>query len=351
MARQLILLTGATSQIGFPTLARLLEAGYCVRAPTRSIVKAKEILSHHSLAALNPLTSGQLELLEIPDITAPGSYDNAVKGCSTIIHLASPTIASFVLEKAMELSTFFDPAVCGTLNLLSAAKQANSVKRVIIASAIFALLPHTDLATGSYPAVVDTSSRTQPTGPPYSDVYAANGDAKIRALNAAEDWIASQKPHFEVVHIFPGFVIGKSYARANIPDGGLLGGNRAIIGPVSKGKDASLAVPTVSVHIDDVAMALLVLTEKEKTGTTGLILKSGGLEGTQWEDAQGVVMKEFGVMIDSGILPKPGRVTSALLKVDAGHAEKFLGFQLKGFDEQVKSAVGWYLEGLLSTLC
>ncbi|KJZ70007.1 hypothetical protein HIM_10588 [Hirsutella minnesotensis 3608] len=50
MARDLVLLTGATGMIGFKTLAVLLEAGYQVRAAVRNQAGFDKI------SALKPIT-------------------------------------------------------------------------------------------------------------------------------------------------------------------------------------------------------------------------------------------------------------------------------------------------------
>ncbi|XP_024171428.1 phenylacetaldehyde reductase-like [Rosa chinensis] len=71
----------------------------------------------------------QIDLLDYNSISA------AVHGCSGVFHLASPCIVDQVHDPQKEL---LDPAIKGTLNVLTAAKQAG-VKRVVLTSSISAI--------------------------------------------------------------------------------------------------------------------------------------------------------------------------------------------------------------------
>lgn len=78
--------------------------------------------------------SDKLELVTVPDIVAPGAYADAVKGVSSIIHVASPY--HFNVSKNEELLV---PAREGTLNVLRSAAKEASVKRVVITSSFAAM--------------------------------------------------------------------------------------------------------------------------------------------------------------------------------------------------------------------
>ena len=59
------------------------------------------------------------------DLTDPSSFDEALKGCSVLIHTASPVIMK--PEKGRERELLIDPAVQGAENVLMAATRAKTV--------------------------------------------------------------------------------------------------------------------------------------------------------------------------------------------------------------------------------
>jgi nucleoside-diphosphate-sugar epimerase len=78
--------------------------------------------------------SDKLQLVKVPDIVAPGAYADAVKGVTSIIHVASPY--HFDVSRNEELLV---PAREGTLNMLRAAATESGVKRVVITSSFAAM--------------------------------------------------------------------------------------------------------------------------------------------------------------------------------------------------------------------
>ena len=97
--------------------------GYHVRAAIRSQSKAASLPK-----------SDNLELVIVPDIVAPNAYTDAVKNVTSIIHCASPY--TFAVNSNEELLV---PAREGTLNILKAAAEEPSVKKVVITSSFAAL--------------------------------------------------------------------------------------------------------------------------------------------------------------------------------------------------------------------
>ena len=90
MADNLVFITGATGHIGFRTLVLALKAGYPVRAAIRSESKKAHILSAPSIKVAKP--GSKLTFVIVPDISADGAYDEAVKGSTYILHIASPLV-------------------------------------------------------------------------------------------------------------------------------------------------------------------------------------------------------------------------------------------------------------------
>ena len=74
MSKGTVLVTGANGYIAGSTIEALLDAGYSVRGTVRAKAKA-----HALLDALSRY-GDKLEIVEVPDIAAPGAFDEAVKG-------------------------------------------------------------------------------------------------------------------------------------------------------------------------------------------------------------------------------------------------------------------------------
>jgi len=74
MSKGLVLVTGANGYIAAKTVEAFLEAGWSVRGTVRSLRSAKPVGDALSQYA------DRLTFAEVPDITVPGAFDEAVKG-------------------------------------------------------------------------------------------------------------------------------------------------------------------------------------------------------------------------------------------------------------------------------
>ena len=125
-----ILVTGATGYIGNHVVDELIAAGYKVRGTSRNASKAKFLVDYIE----KKHGKGQLEVVDVPDMVDEHAYDEAVKGVSGIIHLASVLTFSDVAEEVIP------PSVKGTLNILKAATLEPKVKSLVVTSSSTAAL-------------------------------------------------------------------------------------------------------------------------------------------------------------------------------------------------------------------
>lgn len=65
-----------------------------------------------------------------------GSFDSAVQKCHGVFHIASPVI----MDSPNPQEDIIDPAVKGTLNVLTSCAKASSIRRVILSSSSVAML-------------------------------------------------------------------------------------------------------------------------------------------------------------------------------------------------------------------
>ena len=86
ISKPLVLITGATGHLGFRTLVLALEDGYRARIAVRRLEQADKI---KQATSIQPHLDS-IEFVEVPDITAPDAYVDAIKGVDFVLHIASP---------------------------------------------------------------------------------------------------------------------------------------------------------------------------------------------------------------------------------------------------------------------
>jgi len=336
MASNSVLITGATGHLGFHTLVHALSAGYTVRAAVRSQAKANAVLSHPQIQFLNP--GPRLSFVIVPDLTAPFAYDEAVQGVSYIIHIASPLLAGRGVPASQLGAHFILPAVRGTLGMLEAANKSGTVRRVVITSSIVALIPFSRLiGLERSERLVLPTDRVPFVPGPYETEFAAYAASKVASLQHAEAWIATERPEFDVVFLHPSFVEGRNALAMNTREA-LKGTNAIVLGIALGQKLPSNA--SASVHNEDVARVHVQALNSEIFGNTSYILS----QKARWDDVKDIVRREFPDAVRKRILPNNGSAGTHEVPIDASLTEEAFGFTHLGFEEQVKSVVGHYLE-------
>ncbi|GMJ05154.1 hypothetical protein like AT4G27250 [Hibiscus trionum] len=145
--------TGATGYIGSWLVKLLLGRGYMVHATVRNPEKALHLL---------PLWNGgdQLRLFKA-DLLEEGSFDEAVKGCNGVFHVAASMEFDANTNENIESyvrSNIIEPAIKGTENLLKSCLKSNTVKRVVFTSSISTITAKD--SNGNWRSVVDESCQT-----------------------------------------------------------------------------------------------------------------------------------------------------------------------------------------------
>ena len=333
---KLVLITGATGFIGFRTLIETLEAGYHVRAASRNESGVQKIKAARST---QPYLS-QLEFVLVPDILKEDAYVEAVKDVDYVIHLASPTTRVQAPSEESYDEMLIQPAVQGTMNMIKAVSSYSpTTKRVVITASIVSIIewPEMYMETGH---IFDEHSRTTLVDGPYGGLFAAYGASKVAALNATEEYVRTQQPHFDINHIGPGFVIGKNELASNRAEV-LAGTNAAAFGHVLGSNIGP--TPSTSVHVNDVAkMHVLALNPKIPGGQFFLAVSESS--NTRWEDSFDIVKKHFPAAVEDGTFPLNGKNLTKRLIFDNEYTKRTLGMVFASYNEQVKSVAKQYLE-------
>ncbi len=201
-----VLLTGANGYIAQHILTEFLKAGHSVRGVVRSQAKVSQLA-----ATFKAYTPSQLDFGIVPDITAPGAFDEVLVSnppFDTVVHTASP----YNYRANTDNAAFLDPAVKGTTEILrSIQAHAPSVKRVVLTSSVAAVVDF-GAPKITHPAKIYTEADWNPTQ--WEDaltttnmgvVYQAS---KKYAEKAAWDFVAREKPGFDVAVLNPPAVLG-----------------------------------------------------------------------------------------------------------------------------------------------
>lgn len=336
MSGDLVLITGATGHLGFRVLLDTLQRGYQVRAAVRSEAKAKVITSNPALQALNK--ESQLSFVEVPDFLVPGAFDDAVKDVKYIIHVASPLAKQDPPDGDYD-KFFIQPAVQGTLGVFESAKKASTVQRIVVTSSIISIIGY-----GPENDTVFTAETRQPSdNGPYSNTLHAYGASKIAALNRAEEWIKSNKPQFDTIHLHPGFIFGRdelcdstSYFQT--------GTNKLPLNIAIGNGTKDLALPFSYAYLNDVARVHVSSLDPKITGGQSFILSNSGQEGESWDDVIPIIEKHYPEEVKKGVFKDNGAWSSVFRKIDNSKTEDTFGFKHTTLEESLKSVTDHYLE-------
>jgi nucleoside-diphosphate-sugar epimerase len=255
------------------------------------------------------------------------------------VHIASPLATpSDDAEK-----TIIQPAIHGTLSILSSALKRPLIKRVVITASNASVTPLTAYS-GEYHAVITPESKVPSDSLPkeYPTYFAAYAISKILAYNHTIEFIEKEKPKFNVVNIMPSFVIGKNELPTT-PEA-VNGGSNAITTNALLGVQNPAGLAAVTVHIDDVAKIHIEALDTKVERDRNFGANCNGIDGIQWGSAIEIVKKHFPKAVESGIFPLGGSQKSNPLLFDARETEKVFGFKFKSLEEQITSLAEWYAE-------
>jgi nucleoside-diphosphate-sugar epimerase len=133
MKEQTVLVTGGSGFVASHLVLQLLEAGHDVRTTVRKLGDGRKLRPLESLQQRFP---GKLSLFEA-DLLAEGSFDEAVRGCSVVHHVASPFLLPEKIKDGRR--QMLEPALSGTRNVLNSVNRCDSVGRVVMTSTVGAI--------------------------------------------------------------------------------------------------------------------------------------------------------------------------------------------------------------------
>ncbi|KAF1358047.1 NAD dependent epimerase/dehydratase [Lizonia empirigonia] len=333
MSQPLVFITGATGFIGSHVVSQSLAAGYRVRLSVRKesqISTLRKLFSEHT---------ANLDFTVIPDFVSPDRFSKALEDVTYVFHLASP-----MPGKGSDFQTdYLEPAVQGTIALLDAAKNADTIKRTVIVSSALALLPLGALAIGKFtakeglnPSIPIDPNMSFPDDPTTSSGLKYHA-SKILAHRATLEWASTHNPSFSIITLHPSFVFGHNMTQASAD--ALDGTNAMLWGCLHSPKPF---IPMSAVDVRNVASAHLKALDVQ-TGVKGeveeFLLSAGLKEHWTWDQVAEFVRSKypsFDVKLEGPFEEPP--------QVDTQRAESVLGMQWRSMEDTVGSFLDQQIE-------
>jgi nucleoside-diphosphate-sugar epimerase len=193
-----VLVTGGTGYVARACIAELLEKGYNVRTTIRGPEKQAAV---RKAVDGNGKIGDRLEFA-LADLLSDDGWDDAVRGCRYVLHVASPLgLGSATPEEMVET------ARAGTLRVLAAAVRSG-IERVVMTSAANASSPVSYEEEG----ITDETLWTDPDAPgliPYRR-------SKTLAEKAAWDFMEREGGSTSLTTVLPGAVFGPALSPDNL---------------------------------------------------------------------------------------------------------------------------------------
>jgi nucleoside-diphosphate-sugar epimerase len=198
------MVTGGSGFVGSHLVRRLLERGYHVHTTIRSTTNATKVRPLRDMQRDFP---GRLDLFEA-DLLRQGSFDEAMRDCTVVFHVASPF---FMPEKIRDgRRDMVDPALLGTRNVLASVERTPTVGTVVLTSTVGAIF-------GDYADVLEMDG--QVLSEAYFNTTSTEDNnpyhyAKTLAERAA--WAAeAAQDRWRMVSVNPGLILGPSLTPAS----------------------------------------------------------------------------------------------------------------------------------------
>lgn len=204
-SEETVLVTGGTGFVGVHCILQLLQKGYNVKTTVRNLKRKDEVIEMLKNGGITSLDttkdSSKADLAFIAaDLTKDDNWDEAVKDCTYVLHVASPIFLAIPKDE----NEMIRPAVDGALRVLKAARNAG-VKRVVMTSNFGAVgYSHKD------PDIPITENEW--TDPNEKGLSFYN-KSKVLAEKAAWDFINKEGGNLELATINPTAIFGPALGK------------------------------------------------------------------------------------------------------------------------------------------
>ena len=317
--KETVLVTGGTGFVGSHCVLQLLQKGYNVKTTLRSLSRKTEVLDMLRTGGIK--TFDNLEFIET-DLNKDDNWDEAVKGCKYVLHVASPIMSKLPKDE----NEMIRPAVDGTLRVLKAARDAG-VKRVVVTSNFGAVgYSHKDPNTA-----ITEDEWTNP-----NDKMTSYNKSKVLAERAAWDFMSKEGGNLELSVANPVFILGPSLG-PDLPSS---------FDMIKHLIDGSLkAVPNIPFNIIDVRdladLHLKAMTNPNAKGQRFIVLAGGKITMPEIAQLIKAKMPEAAKKVPTRTLPNWVIYMAALFNEQAKLVAPLLRIQRNTSSAKAKKALGW----------
>lgn len=315
-----VLVTGGTGFVASHCILQLLQKGYRVKTTLRSLQRKEEIINMLRTGGVGSFD--ELSFVEA-DLTSDANWQEAVKGCQYVLHVASP----IYLRLPDNEEEMIRPAVDGTLRVLKAARDAG-VEKVVVTSNFGAVgYSHTDAHK-----LITEESWTNPDQKGLS----AYIKSKVLAERAAWDFIQREGGKLQLTVINPVGIFGPSLSEK-------LSSGFALLKNILDG--SMKAIPKMELAIVDVRdladLHIRAMENADANGQRFLALSDGTI--TLPEIAQFLKrnMPEVAARVSGKTLPDWAVRLAALFSAKAKVIAPMLGVSRKASNQKAKERLGW----------
>lgn len=189
-----IAITGGCGFVGSYITKKFSEENYKVKV---SVTDKSNLEKYQHISNLGNVAIEEMDARNYEAVT------NFIKGYENIVHCGSP----FTFFAADPQSEIIEPNVLSTRHMLEACKNAPHVKKLVIISSVAAIngyVPSFDPNLGESHIFTEED---EPTNEADHNPYC---QAKYQADQAVRSFVkAHLYSHFEIISLYPGFVVGK----------------------------------------------------------------------------------------------------------------------------------------------
>ncbi|KAJ6603202.1 NAD-P-binding protein [Mycena vulgaris] len=331
MSHGVVLVTGINGFLATYTALAFLDAGYTVKGTARTAAKATDWIEHF------PAHKAAYQHAVVADFGAPGAFDDAVKGCDIIVHVASPNVPEVTDNEADILI----PAIRGTRNLLDSTKTEPRIRRVVFTSTLAALADTSQVEPGKVYTEQDWNPRTYDEAKVSPNTRWVYGVSKALAERAFWDYIKDEQPAWAGATILPCGVFDPPIQ----PLSSLVALNRSVafVYDIARGKyKAGLDLPGKHanyISARDVATAHLRAAELDAAKGQRYLLFGGNFTLPQLTST---IARAFPAL--AGNLPASTETTPQLLSFDTAKTKTELGMEFMGLEEVMVETIRGVLD-------
>ncbi|KEY63846.1 hypothetical protein S7711_09908 [Stachybotrys chartarum IBT 7711] len=205
----LILVVGVNAYLGCRFANTLIERGYRVRGVVRDTLRCSHIdvffREKHG-------PNVPFEMVQVPDYTAQGAFDQVVQGCAGLILFAADN--SFAPDPEIVVKG----SVTMTVRALEAAATESCLKRFVLTSSyvtacLYRMGEVYEIGQDTWNTEYPIKAWAPPPYTPERSLY-TYGTAKVESEQAMWNFVKDKKPSFVANAVLPDFVTGASMPHA-----------------------------------------------------------------------------------------------------------------------------------------